>query len=107
MGIAKKALARTILGLLPTLGLAPPSAAAADAFEQASTAVGVTVGNSIFLPAKAASLVIGTSAALASLLFGNPETFRQSLQNSFEGPYLVTPELARRAVGERPELAPR
>jgi hypothetical protein len=26
------------------------------------------------------------------------------VQNSIEGPYLVTPEIAAKAIGERPEL---
>lgn len=104
---ASENLARFAAVLLLILALALPPAVAADALEESATPIGVTVGNSIFLPAKAASLVVGTSAAIVALLSGNPEVFRQSLRNTFEGPYLVTPDVARRAVGERPELTPR
>ena len=80
---------------------------AEDAIEKAGVAVGVTAGNMIFLPLKAASMAVGAlSGALSWIVTGgNTELTQQIWQDTSAGPYVITPDLARMAVGQRPELA--
>jgi hypothetical protein len=35
---------------------------------------------------------------------GDDEVTRQVWRDTLQGPYVITPELARKAIGERPEL---
>ena len=79
---------------------------AEDAIEIAAVDVGVTAGNLVFLPAKAISVSVGMiSGALSFVLTGgNAELTRQIWRDTTEGPYFITPQLARKAIGDRPEL---
>ena len=43
-------------------------------------------------------------AASFVLTGGNAELTKQIWQDTTQGPYLITPEVAKKAVGERPEL---
>jgi hypothetical protein len=36
---------------------------------------------------------------------GNADLTRQIWRDTTEGPYLITPQLARKAIGQRPELS--
>lgn len=85
---------------------APSPSKAQDAIEAAGVDVGVTVGNAVFLPAKAASVSLGLiSGALSFVLTGgNADLTRQIWRDTSQGPYLITPEIAYRAIGRRPEL---
>ncbi len=49
---------------------------------------------------------MGASAGALSFVVtgGDAELTRQIWQDSTQGPYLITPVEARRAIGERPEL---
>jgi len=86
-------------------GLSPSFLRAEDALETAGIATGVTAGNMWFIPAKAVSVSIGAlTGALSFLLTGNADLTRQIWEDTTQGPYLITPEVAKRAVGERPEL---
>lgn len=78
-----------------------------DAVEKAGVAVGVTAGNLWFVPLKAISVSIGAlSGALSYVVTGgNAKLTQQIWQDTTQGPYWITPELAKRAVGERPELS--
>ena len=89
-----------------TAGLSPSVLKAQDPIEIAAIDVGVTAGNLVFLPAKAISVSMGlVSGALSYLLTGgNAELTKQIWQDTTQGPYLITPELARKAIGQRPEL---
>ena len=80
---------------------------AEDVIEKAGVGVGVTVGNAWFLPVKAISVTIGAlSGALSYVVTGgNAELSRQIWRDTSEGPYIITPEVARMGVGQRPELA--
>ena len=82
---------------------------AEDAVEAAGIGVGQTAGNVVFLPAKIASVSIGwLSGALSYVLTGgNADLTKQIWRDTSEGPYLITPEVARKAVGQRPELEQR
>jgi hypothetical protein len=79
----------------------------ADIIENAGVGVGLTAGNALFLPIKAISVSVGmVSGALSFILSGgNADLTKQIWRDTTEGPYLITPEVARKAVGERPELA--
>jgi hypothetical protein len=92
--------------ILSTFYLWCPPAHAEDTIETAGVAVGVTAGNMWFLPSKAISMSIGAlSGALSYVLTGgNAELTKQIWQDTSEGPYLITPSLARTSIGERPEL---
>lgn len=95
------------VGLMIALSLlAPVRGAAEDAIETAGVAVGVTAGNMWFVPIKSISVVLGLTAGAMSFVLsgGNTELTRQIWEDSTRGPYLVTPEVARQSIGERPEL---
>lgn len=83
--------------------------AADDPVETAGVAVGVTAGNAVVIPAKIISVGTGLIAGALSFILtgGNAELTRQIWRDVTEGPYYVTPALARRAIGERPELEQR
>jgi hypothetical protein len=86
--------------VLPALGNA------ADVIENAGVGVGLTAGNMLFLPIKAITVGVGalTGALSFVLTGGNADLTKQIWQDTTEGPYLITPDVARMAVGQRPEL---
>jgi hypothetical protein len=78
---------------------------AEDPIETAGIATGVTAGNMWFLPIKAISVSVGAlSGALSFLLTGNADLSKQIWEDTTQGPYAITPEVAKQAVGDRPEL---
>lgn len=93
------------------LSLASPARIWADddPVETAGVAVGVTAGNAVVIPAKFISVTTGLIAGAFSFILtgGNMDLTRQIWRDVTEGPYYVTPALARRAIGERPELEKR
>jgi hypothetical protein len=84
----------------------PLLARAEDNIERAGVAVGVSAGNMWFLPVKAISVAMGAiSGALSYVVTGgNTELTEQIWRDTIQGPYLITPELARTSIGQRPEL---
>ena len=80
---------------------------AEDAIEKAGVAAGVSVGNMVFLPAKAFSTSMGLFFGGLSFVLtgGDTEVAQQMWRNSTAEPYLITPEVARKAIGRRPELS--
>ena len=101
-GFALLALSTTLIGTLPSLLHAEDTT-----IEKAGVAVGVTVGNMIFLPAKAISTSMGLFFGGVSFLLtgGDTEVAQQMWRYSTEDPYLITPEVARKAIGRRPNLS--
>jgi hypothetical protein len=97
------ALAMILAGTLPT-GLH-----AEDRIEKAGVAIGVTAGNAVFLPSKALNASMGLFFGALSFVLtgGDTEVTQQMWRYSTAGPYLITPEVARKAIGERPELSER
>lgn len=84
----------------------PTGARAEDAIEQAGVGVGVTVGNVLFLPLKAISASMGLINSSMALIFtGNADLAEQALNDTAAEPYYISPDLAKKAVGTRPELA--
>lgn len=94
-------MALLILSLLSPLALS-----ADDLMENAGVGIGTTAGNMWFVPIKAISIFWGlTEGALSFILSGgNAELTQQIWQDTTQGPYLITPDVAHTAIGERPEL---
>ena len=97
----------TAAAVVLTITLTSPALLRAeDAIEKAGVAVGVTAGNMWFLPVKALVVAIGAlSGALSYVVTGgNAELTQQIWRDTSQGPYLITPEVAHQAIGQRPEL---
>jgi hypothetical protein len=95
-----------------TLGIAlfaPLPVRAADPIETAGVGVGVTAGNAVAVPAKIISVGTGFIAGALSFILtgGNADLTRQIWSDVTEGPWYISPAVARRAIGERPELEKR
>jgi len=90
-----------ILGSLPVTHLG-----AEDAIETAGVATGVTAGNLLFWPLKSIAVSVGLITGALSFIVsgGNAELTKQIWHDTTQGPYLITPELAKQSVGQRPEL---
>jgi len=86
--------------------LFPVALHAEDTIEKAGIVTGVSAGNMWFLPIKAISVAVGAlSGALSYVVTGgNAELTQQIWQDTSEGPYVITPDVARTSVGQRPEL---
>ncbi len=86
--------------------LLPQTLRAEDNIEKAGVAVGVSAGNMWFLPIKAIVISVGAISGTLSYLVtgGNTELTQQIWRDTMNEPYIITPELARTAVGRRPEL---
>jgi len=97
---------RLMVPALFIASLCPSILKAEEAIEIAAVDVGVTAGNLVFLPAKAISVLTGgiTGALSFVLTGGNGDLTRQIWRDTTEGPYLITPHQARKAIGHRPEL---
>ena len=99
---------RTALPLMLSVAilLAPLPVSAEDAIEKAGVGVGVSVGNAVLLPIKALSVFVGLTFGAVSFVLsgGNAELTKQIWNDVTEGPYVITPEVARTGIGERPEL---
>ena len=91
---------------LTLIGLPPASLRSEDVIETAGVGVGVTAGNLWFLPIKAIAMTVGAlSGALSYVVTGgNADLTKQIWQDTSEGPYVITPEVARTSIGRRPEL---
>lgn len=92
--------------VLTLTGFSSASLRAEDAIEKAGVAVGVTAGNMWVLPLKAITVTVGLlSGALSYIVTGgNTELTQQIWQDTLEEPYVVTRDLARKSIGQRPEL---
>lgn len=91
--------------LVATL-LLPSVLPASEITDQAAVAIGVSAGNLVFVPVKAITVTWGVAAGgLAYLFFGgDSEMARKIWEDTSRGPYFITPEIARAAVGRRPEM---
>jgi len=98
-----------IVAALTLTSVAPAPLRAEEFIEKAGVATGVTVGNTIAVPLKAVSMTFGALSGVLSYILtgGNSELTQQIWQDTLQGPYVITPELARMSVGQRPELDPK
>ena len=96
----------TVLALA-LMSLLPVPLHAEDAIEKAGVATGVSAGNLLFLPIKAISMSVGALSGALSFVVtgGNVELTKQIWQDTSQGPYIITPDLARTSVGQRPQLS--
>ena len=80
---------------------------AEDLTEKAGVAVGVTAGNLWFVPIKAITVTIGAMSGALSYIVtgGDREVADQVWRDTLQDPYVISPDLARSAIGHRPELA--
>ena len=102
------AASKSVIALALVLSsLAPALSRAEDTIEKAGVAVGVSAGNMWFIPLKAISATNGivTGALSFILTGGNLSLTQQIWQDTLQDPYVITPELAQKAVGQRPELS--
>jgi hypothetical protein len=85
----------------------PPLLQAEDRIEKAGVALGLSVGNMVFVPAKAISTSMGLFFGALSFVLtgGDTEVTQQMWRDSTADPYLITPEIAQKAIGRRPELS--
>jgi hypothetical protein len=104
MTITAKSVAVALVWAMFALRAAPLRAE--DLTEKAGVAVGVTVGNLWFVPIKAITVSVGAlSGALSYVVTGgNRELTQQIWQDTLQGPFVITPEIARQSIGHRPEL---
>jgi hypothetical protein len=94
-----------IAALLEAIILSQPLRAE-DKIEKAGATLALTAGNLLFVPMKAVSVSVGAIAGALSFVLtgGNADLTRQIWRDTSEGPYVITPALAKKAIGERPEL---
>ena len=92
---------------LSLTSFSPALLRAEDVIEKAGVATGVSAGNMWFLPIKVISMSMGAiSGALSYIVTGgNAELTQQIWRDTQQGPYVITPELARMSIGQRPEIA--
>ena len=97
----------TAILILVSICVLPALSNAEDAIEYAGVGVGLTAGNMLFLPIKAISVSIGALSGALSFVVtgGNADLTKQIWRDTTQGPYVITPDVARMAVGQRPELA--
>ena len=101
----KKQLA-VVLTFFSMASFAPSYLRAEDAIEKTGMAVELTAGNLIFLPLKLISMAVGAAGGALSYVAsgGNADLTKQIWRDTSEGPYIITPELARKSIGQRPLL---
>ncbi len=77
-----------------------------DAIEKAAIGVGVTAGNMWFIPVKAISVSMGLLSSAVSVIFsgGDVDLARQIVKDTTAEPYFINVDLAKKSIGERPEL---
>jgi hypothetical protein len=95
--------------VLATAMCLPSFTYADDPIETAGVVAGVTAGNAVAIPAKIISVGTGFIAGALSFILtgGNADLTAQIWRDVTEGPWMITPAVARRAIGERPELEKR
>jgi hypothetical protein len=78
-----------------------------EVIEKGATGIGLTVGNLVVVPAKAVSIFFGALSGGLAFVFtgGDREVANQVWRDTSGGPYYITPELAKKAVGDRPLLS--
>ena len=101
----KRAKLIAVVAAVSLLFLSSRWVSAEDAIEKAGVGIGVSLGNILFLPIKAIEVTMGAfSGGLSYIVTGNADLTKQIWHDTSEGPYIITPELARQSVGQRPLL---
>jgi len=86
--------------------LSPTYLHAGEAIDKAGMRLGVTVGNMVFVPLKVALVGFAAPVAVISWLgsLGDNQQVKEIWKNTTEMPYFISPDQARKAIGERPDL---
>ena len=86
--------------------LSPTFLHAGEAIDKAGVGLGVAVGNTVFVPVKVVLMGFAAHVAVISWLasLGDTQQVKEIWKNTTEMPYFISPEEARRAIGERPDL---
>jgi hypothetical protein len=86
--------------------LSPTYLHAGEAVKKAGVATGVTVGNLLFVPVKVALMVSAAPMAVISWLgsLGDTQQVKAIWKDTTDKPYFISPETARKAIGQRPDL---
>ncbi len=86
--------------------LSPTYLHAEGGIEKAGVTTGVTVGNKVFVPLKVVLVGFAAHVAVISWLgsLGDTQQVKEIWKNTTERPYFISPEKARKAIGERPDL---
>ncbi|NIO11212.1 MAG: hypothetical protein GTO40_25635 [Deltaproteobacteria bacterium] len=98
---------KTVIAVLSLIILiAPYSSFAGEGINKAGEVTGVTVGNMVFVPVKVAIMGFAAPVALLSLIgsLGDTEQAKAIWKDSTDQPYFISPKLARKSVGRRPDL---
>lgn len=100
----KQVIARSVLAALLVAAI-PMHSSAEDLIEKSGAAIGMGVGNLVYVPAKVVSVFIGALSGVLSYVVtgGDTEVAQQVWRDTQTGPYYITPELAKKSIGERPE----
>jgi hypothetical protein len=98
--------AKLLIAALTLLCACSSPIQADDLIEKEGVGVGVTAGNLVVIPSKVISVSVGIVAGAFSYIMtgGNADLTKQIWRDTTQGPYLVTPELAKKSVGDRPQL---
>jgi hypothetical protein len=94
------------VALLTIVLLSPRPLLALDPVEGSAIGIGITSGNLWYAPIKVTTVLWGIVAGGVSFVGsgGDVEMTRRIWADVARGPYLITPSVARTAIGERPEL---
>ena len=78
-----------------------------EVIEKGAIGIGLTAGNAVFLPAKAVSMLFGALSGALSFVVtgGDTEVASQVWRDTSSGPYYISPDLAKKSVGDRPLLS--
>jgi len=86
--------------------LSPTYLHAEGGIDKAGVGLGVTVGNMVFVPLKVVLVGFAAPVAVISWLgsLGDTQQVKEIWQSTTERPYFISPDQARKAIGERPDL---
>ena len=98
---------RSLLGVFFLIAILSPTYLHAESgIDKAGVTTGVTIGNMVFVPLKVVLVGFAAPVAVISWLgsLGDTQQVKEIWKNTTEMPYFISPEKARKAIGERPDL---
>lgn len=86
--------------------LSPTYLHAEGGIDKAAVTTGVTIGNMVFVPLKVVLVSFAVPVAVIAWLgsLGDTQQVKEIWKNTTKMPYFISPEEARKAIGERPDL---
>ncbi len=98
---------RSLLGVFFLIAILSPTYLHAEGgIDKAGVTTGVTVGNMVFVPLKVVLVGFAVPVAVITWLgsLGDTQQVKEIWKSTTEMPYFISPEEARKAIGERPDL---